>query len=76
MLSPIWVSPFYQVIHNHGLSLEMKYMYKSNITIDKTMISYCMDDFGLILNYLVQGSTFKEPYILNMFQATSKYNIV
>jgi hypothetical protein len=63
MLSPIWVSPFYQVIHDHSLSLEMKYMYEPNITIEKTMISCCMDDFGLILNYLVQGYTFKKPYI-------------
>jgi hypothetical protein len=63
MLSPIWVSPFYQVIHDHGLSLEMIFMYELNITIEKTMISCCMDDFGLIFNYLVQGSTFKKPYI-------------
>jgi hypothetical protein len=63
MLSPTSVSPFYQVIHENGLSLEMKYMYELNITIEKTMISCYMDDFGLILNYLVQGSIFKKPYI-------------
>jgi hypothetical protein len=53
MLSPIWVSPFYQVIHDHGLSLEMIFMYELNITIEKTMISCCMDVFGLIFNFWV-----------------------